>query len=278
MCQYPPQDYFFSVDAALRRIGDEPRDARNPRGARFQVVFQNGSNPSVITVPAAFKAAWGYDYKPFLFETYKDRDDETQKRVIVPEKAFERPWNGLEGSILGGGDFFLVRSDGVLELDGRVTLRADPDDTLIDIVYRGVVDLARYAKNIDLPQARSIEDAEKRRLATEARVSEAFERFINGSLELEGEQADPELPVMLTATCELATGPWSEVEGEDTSWVKDRYLRLQEYVWRYEVLTRQQFVGRGKLVFAPFQVGRLPNAQRIIMDFTALDARQGGAR
>ena len=43
----------------------------------------------------------------------------------------------LKGTILpGGGDWLLLRADGVLQLDVRVTLKTD-DDALIYMTYRG---------------------------------------------------------------------------------------------------------------------------------------------
>ena len=43
----------------------------------------------------------------------------------------------MAGTILpGGGDGLLLRADGTLQLDGRVTLRTD-DDALIYMTYRG---------------------------------------------------------------------------------------------------------------------------------------------
>jgi hypothetical protein len=49
-------------------------------------------------------------------------------------------WNGLEGDIVSGADFVLFRIDGVLRLDGRITIRAR-DGILIDAAYNGLVDL-----------------------------------------------------------------------------------------------------------------------------------------
>jgi hypothetical protein len=58
-------------------------------------------------------------------------------RQIVPVTggSFEGP--RLNGKVLaGGGDWILVRPDGVGELDVRITLQTD-DDALIYVTYRG---------------------------------------------------------------------------------------------------------------------------------------------
>ena len=252
--------YYFSIDAGLRGIGQEPRDTKNPRGARFQVAFQNGNPTAVYTDKELFRQTWDGEYA--RFECVEEEKDGKKRKTIIPPKGTDkRKWNGLEGPILGGGDFFLVRSDGVLELDGRVTLRAAPDDTLIDVKYSGVVDIAESVADPELQKALTAVGAS--RPESESRVSEAFERFIHGSLELTKRNGWPSLPVRLAVTFELATGPWSTVEGEDTSWMKDRYLDLQEHVWRYEVLTRKQFLAEGILVFDQFVPARLPSAKSI---------------
>jgi Protein of unknown function (DUF3237) len=58
-------------------------------------------------------------------------------RVIAPITggSFEGPQ--LRGKVLGGGDWTLLRSDGVLELDLRITLETD-DGTLISMTSFGV--------------------------------------------------------------------------------------------------------------------------------------------
>ena len=58
---------------------------------------------------------------------------------IVTGGTFEGP--RLRGEVLpGGGDWLLSQSDGLNELDVRVTLRAD-DGALILVTYRGILDL-----------------------------------------------------------------------------------------------------------------------------------------
>lgn len=63
--------------------------------------------------------------------------------VHVADGSFEGP--RLRGIILpGGGDWALMRSDGVMEVDVRLTLKTD-DDALIYMTYTGIVRDARQA-------------------------------------------------------------------------------------------------------------------------------------
>ena len=59
--------------------------------------------------------------------------------VTVTGGTFEGP--KLKGTVVpnSGGDWLLLRNDGVLQLDVRVTLQTD-DDALIYMAYRGVRD------------------------------------------------------------------------------------------------------------------------------------------
>jgi hypothetical protein len=65
----------------------------------------------------------------------------------------------LKGQVLpGGGDWVVVRKDGVSQLDVRITLRAD-DGCMIFTNYRGLVDIppdirARIAKGEEVPADR----------------------------------------------------------------------------------------------------------------------------
>lgn len=65
----------------------------------------------------------------------------------------------VKGQVLpGGGDWVLVRKDGVSQLDVRITLRSD-DGCMIFVNYRGLVDIpsdirARIAKGEDVPADR----------------------------------------------------------------------------------------------------------------------------
>jgi hypothetical protein len=63
-------------------------------------------------------------------------------RRIVYVKRGEFSGPDLKGQVLpGGGDWVLMRRDGVSELDVRITLRTD-DGALIFVSYRGISTLA----------------------------------------------------------------------------------------------------------------------------------------
>jgi len=59
-------------------------------------------------------------------------------RSIVPVTGGDFEGPRLRGKVLpGGGDWLLLRSDGVLELDLRITLETD-DHTLIHMSFQGL--------------------------------------------------------------------------------------------------------------------------------------------
>jgi hypothetical protein len=73
--------------------------------------------------------------------------------LYVKRGSFAGP--RLRGEVLpGGGDWVLVRKDGVSQLDVRITLRCD-DGSLIFVSYRGIADIppdirTRIAKGEDV--------------------------------------------------------------------------------------------------------------------------------
>jgi len=59
-------------------------------------------------------------------------------RSVVPVAGGDFEGRRLRGKVLpGGGDWLLLRSDGVLELDLRITLETD-DGALIDMRFQGL--------------------------------------------------------------------------------------------------------------------------------------------
>lgn len=131
----------------------------------------------------------------------------------------------LRGFIQSGGDFMLIRHDGVLELDSRLTICAH-DGPLIDMVYRATVDLIPLFGG-------------------------------NAKRKLLDFNADQSTDISLRAhvSFETASGPYLS-EGEDVSWVKKRYSQNLERAKRYEPLARNVHLGVGKLSFR----GNLPSA------------------
>lgn len=245
--------YYFSFMSDLRPLNANSLQIRHPQGARCQVAFGGSEKDNVVTNPELFAATWQrsplHDKFKNVAARDQDRDEHSKPRITIPSDA-DPVWNGLKGKTLGGGDFILVRSDGVVELDGRFTLRAEPDDTLIDVVYNGLIDLTEYVEEHPPGEGEWQGSGMDRNLACEARTSKVFEDFTMGRARLRyRDKKGPLLPVQCGIIFELATGPWSDSAGEDTSWMKDRYRALQENVWRYQVLTRHRFEGVGHINF-----------------------------
>ena len=99
----------------------------------------------------------------FLFRMSADLDEPQAigdtpvggRRIFyVKSGSFTGP--RLQGTVLpGGGDWTLMRKDGVSQLDVRITLKCD-DGSLIFVSYRGLTDIpsdirARMAKGEDVP-------------------------------------------------------------------------------------------------------------------------------
>ncbi|HEX4770386.1 MAG TPA: DUF3237 domain-containing protein [Bryobacteraceae bacterium] len=86
----------------------------------------------------------------FLMELRADLDQQQQElgetpagiRHIVYVKGGSFSGPKIKGEVLrGGGDWYLVRHDGVTQLDVRITLQTD-DGALIFVTYRGIADIS----------------------------------------------------------------------------------------------------------------------------------------
>ena len=225
--------YYFTVTSELEALRVKRSDASGPRGARIHVTYGKGSG--VSTKPGDYRDSWQYELLPGV--------DEPELVEGANEVAWrKRRWNGIEGEVVSGADFLLARLDGVLELDGRVTIRAR-DKTLIDATYWGVVDLARdwvvpgQGGNQAPGGDRAGGDRDPN--PNEAAVSKAYLDFVTG-------QVSGDLRVSLCIRFETNTGPWaSSAEAEDTAWTKKSRLKHEKTVWKYTDLVRQQFYGIG---------------------------------
>lgn len=221
--------YYFTIESPLTALRVKRSDAGGPRGTRIHVSY--GKSQGVKTIRESYEESWGVSLV------------QDPKRPDKLAYARERAWSGIDGGVLSGADFLLARLDGVLELDGRVTIRAK-DDTLIDATYWGLVDLERDWVNPVLQFERPVPaDVPKKGVPQEAATSPAYLAFIQGQL-------DGELRVHLCLRFETNTGPWaSSAESEDTTWTRPSRLKHERNVWKYRELVRQQFYGAGTIRF-----------------------------
>jgi hypothetical protein len=128
-------------------------------------------------------------------------------------------WAGLDGDVLRGIDWALVRKDGVVVFDGRVTLRASEQDHkngfLIDALITGAVDLAP-------PEDQTPEGG-----------SATYYRWKAGSLK--------------DKVIKVALGVRFEASGEAPPDASEDYKRKVKNFPRYMRLTRHQCSGFGEL-------------------------------
>jgi hypothetical protein len=360
----PHLRYCFSLDSNLS-VPERERLAKGPLGTRVNVIYERGR---ISTDRERLERSW----------------------------SSTQSWSGLTGEILSGGDIFLVRPDGVLVLDGRVTIRAD-DGVLIDAVYKGALDLVpseetasaiRKAVHNELPRAisgdidahehsfadfgvalrteidsltdaylriaklavnpkvafycalaqasqaigaalpddarareeagRAIEDViavlfssrgtdatknddlKKAREHALTKIRDRLPRVLSRkeldaiekqvtiayrAIELDVSQnfvsgftGDDKKSIQLTVTFETSSGPWSDVPGEDTSWVSRDYVARQGKFWKYRRLVRRNFVAFGELSFEKPVIGAMPVARHIRLCVYELDVDPiGGA-
>lgn len=139
--------YMFSVKAELAAypIGE------TPAGFRIDVEYLHGE---VKTNSKRYFDSWDY----LLPANALALDDERKHEWLVtqrheksqPDRDAKAPgvdWFGLEGAVVSGSDWLLVRRDGVIEIDGRMTLQEKTGDgqggALINAQLSTVLDLAR---------------------------------------------------------------------------------------------------------------------------------------
>lgn len=247
--------YYFSIESSLTSIRTKSSDAAGPRGARMHVSY--GSPSEVGTDQAKYESSWkapdGGALQPRLANAaaLSEQDELTWRN---------REWGGISGTVLSGADFLLARLDGVLELDGRVTIRA-ADQTLIDATYWGIVDLEQDWLDPNMRHNRSV-PAVSTRAPLEAATSPAYLDFLAGKLH-------GKLHVNLCVRFETNTGPWaSSAEKEDTTWTRPSRLKHERNVWKYRALVRQQFIGWGTITFKKARDG-LATPETIALDVHA---------
>jgi hypothetical protein len=207
-------------DRAAKEAARQARGAAGKAAAALAYCFDFSSalTPSVDAQPGVRGLRMQALYKPADPANVRSNG----------KNAYLKLWQGLTGSTRSGGDFMLLRKDGVLELDGRITIKAE-NGPLIDLVYRGNVDLLNIKLFKDLGD-------------------KAYGFFLQ-------QKPSFDLPLSVHVAFETASGPWLE-EGEDMSWIKNRYRDHIDNSAMYQGLTRHTFMGRGSL---RFEVGKPVN-------------------
>jgi hypothetical protein len=243
--------YYFSVKSDLMVLSARRSDASGPRGTRIHVTY--GGDSVVTTDAGYYQKSWGHALLPGCKDPAQITDEnENHWR--------RRGWNGIEGKVLSGADFLLARLDGVLEFDGRVTIRAK-DETLIDATYWALVDLERDwddpSMRTEAPLAVPTTEGPQ-----EAAASPGYLKFVAGKL-------SGKLRVNLCVHFETNTGPWaSSPEAQDSAWTKKSRLKHERNVWKYRQLVRRQFYGTGTITIE-LDTDRLPSPKRIDIDVLA---------
>lgn len=242
--------YFFTVSSPLSALRVKPGEAQGSRGTRVHVSY--GAESSITTRPEDYRESWQEDLP-------KEENHSSEKPLLAKD------WCGMGGGVLSGADFLLVRADGVLELDGRVTLRAN-DGTLIDATYWGLADLERdlVDENGD-----KVVFSEERTLArepsSEAATSPAYLKFVSGQLK-------GTIGLNLSIRFETDTGPWTtSAEAQDATWTQPARKNQGQNAHKYRILVRGQFCGFGKMTLGS-NSGGLTSPSNIQIDVYSLKA------
>lgn len=140
-------------------------------------------------------------------------------------------WYGLEADLLSGNDWAIVRSDGVAEFAGRITLRSQDDDGgLIDLTVGGPVDFIGQ-----LAPASTTPGGPRRPLPS---PSEGFQTVLEA---MESGKL-PSAAVVLAATFNAA--------GRAEDWAPKRMKRQADGFWKYQMLTKSEFLATGRMLFS----------------------------
>ena len=230
--------YFFSIDARLdgNAVGDVPG------GFRMDIAYEEGGR--VSTDGEKYFRAW-IEKNPNLKDWWTAIEGLPEVGVLVDSRQAydaiaalrklgkfdpygpevrsrhgdhkpELEWFGIDGEILSGGDWTIVRHDGVVRFEGRMTIRSsDEDRALLDTCLTAVVDLRHRAKD-------SIQDG-----------GSIYRRWRSS-----GFDKGREVPVVFAMTFESA-------QHAVPSWAPKRYARQAEHYWKYARLARGQFVAVG---------------------------------
>jgi hypothetical protein len=200
--------YYFSIEAKLKLLQTQT-STEMPGGLRRHVLY---ADPSRVWRRA------GERFRNDEFEGFTS-----------------------EGKVLSGGDWMLIRSDGVALLDARVTLRGG-EGFLVDALFSGAWDL---------------QNAVKEKTPSEG-LYDHFKRGVGPD--------DLAPPIALSVRFDVAGSP-SNNPGEDRHWLeKSRYAEQAKQFKNYQRLVRGVFVGVGRL--------RLKHGQSWPLDSIAFDVHE----
>ncbi len=138
--------YYFSIDSNLEAIAT---GGQGPSGERIYARYEEPAK--VTTARSLYNESWPRED----FEKYWPSNSDKPPELVRAQRGKRQPWSGLWGTISSGGDFALLRNDGVLQLDGRVTVLAD-DETLLDLVYHGLVEVPDELNELRIPVVLSL--------------------------------------------------------------------------------------------------------------------------
>jgi Protein of unknown function (DUF3237) len=237
----------FGIKFKTEVLDDTDPELNGARGAQFHVSLPSGE---CTTEKASFESTWAEKFKkdhsapelqpdawklsPGTGLDLKDFEEWTESNFLTAQGELKKqlylPWNGLHGNVVSGMDYQLLRTDGVLELSGRFTIRTD-DRVLIDGAYEGLL-------NLEGDQPKNQADVQTNVQSGDTRLSPAYTAFLQGTLE-------PPTKVTLAFTFRTDTGPWSSAAGEDASWLTPQQKRHRLIAFRYAPLVRRSFVGLG---------------------------------
>jgi len=212
--------YMFSIDTAFptRWVGE------TPAGYRIDVEYRGSGRPDEISTDNK-KLVADHGLRA-LYDTLRgtgrnDTDDQvvTRLRAEYADGRPDRPWLGLEGRVVSGVDWALLRADGVIEFDGQFVisdrLAPDPD-------AKGVLVNARTSGAVDLfpgPSARPLS------------LQHCVDRV---------KAIGPKEHVGIALSVKF------EAPGESEPWASKKYTRKKGQL-RYIELSRGQFIAKGKL-------------------------------
>jgi hypothetical protein len=250
----PMFKYMFTMtaDVDAKPLGDAPG------GFRVDLAYTNGR---AFTRAANYCSDWlsGIDLGDFFPKNGKTTEAEAYERVKQarqaaagtghgngnPLQAFQSrqtlEWFGFEGSFLRGGDWAIMRSDGVGQFSGRITLRSDdPDGAVVDAHLTGLVDLRlrRAAPAPVAPGEKAGPQRYHRHTNPIGDGSVLYNAWRNGSLESAPGELYSEIPLCLAVSFESAV---TKAE----SWAPDKLKKQTAGAWKLLRLVRGQFVAIG---------------------------------